>query len=97
MGGIPFREESRLGGVPREGSQGGGVLQEGSNIPVLIPGHEKRPRALSIEVEYLNLLLYLKWLQRDVRTDLENLNRDNIISTFKLGVPKQSMYLNHFR
>ena len=87
MGGIPFWEESRLGGV----------LREGSHIPDLIPGHEKSPRALSIEVEYLNLLLYLKWLQQDVRTDLEYLNRDNIISTFKLGVPKQSMYLNHFR
>ena len=82
-----------MGGIPG----GGGVLREGSHIPVLIPGHEKRPRALSIEVEYLNLLLYLKWLQQDVRTDLEYLNRDNIISTFKLGVPNQSMYFNHFR
>ena len=35
--------------------------------------------------------IYSNWLQQDVRTDLEYLNRGIIMSNFKPGVPRPSL------
>ena len=52
-----------MGGIP--GSRNP-VLYIKINLSDLIPGHESRPRALSNEVENLNLWLYLPCVQEVV-------------------------------